>query len=160
MFENLFRCEGGAMASDEEEDFRKALSGLFRKIDDLGNVRKGVETEADSAGMPLIENLKIIFMGKDLQVEKTHVVSGPARGLGDQLHAEGLETKVDFRIHQSAGMAAEDFHAASPGRFTSRSPNKKVHQAFPPIKGFCSLNDRNATLKSGASRCGDWRGAF
>jgi hypothetical protein len=62
----------------------------------------------------LNQNFKIIFMGKDLQVENTYFVSGAKRGLSNQFQPEW--PKVNFCIHQPAGVATKELHVVSSER--------------------------------------------
>ena len=108
--ENFFRGERRAVATGENETFRKAALGFLREIHHLGNIREIVQRKAYGFGFEVLEKAEVVGMAKDLEIEQTDVVACFACGLGDQLKPQRLETQVNLRIHQRAGMDEEDLH--------------------------------------------------
>ena len=110
MLEDLPRRERGAVTAHEEEAAREPPLGLLGEIDDLGDVGQVVDAEADGVGCPVIQETEVVGMAEHLQVEDPDIVPSRAGGGGHEFDPERLEPQEDLRVHEAAGVAAQDLH--------------------------------------------------
>ena len=114
MLDQFVGDEGGAVAADEDEAAAQRLLRRLRQVEDLGHVGQIVEREAQSLGPEIGEHPGEFLVAEGLQVEQAHLVAGPAHRLGDPLHAERLQTQIDFAVHERSGMDQKDTHRGLP----------------------------------------------
>jgi hypothetical protein len=68
--------------------------------------------EGDHVRPPSLRETQKIAVRLDLQINQPHLVAGGARSGGDQLQPKRFQPQKYLRVHQRAGMDAEEFHTA------------------------------------------------
>jgi hypothetical protein len=121
------------VAAHEEEAARHPGLGGPGQVDHLGNVCQVVEAEPDGIRLPGFQEPEIVLVTEDLQVEDADVVAGPAGGRRHEFDAQGFEPEIDLRVHETAGVAAEDLHGCLPSLVVERRGGGRRPPLLEPI---------------------------
>jgi hypothetical protein len=121
MLDDRRRDKGGAVPADADDGARQERLRRLGEVDDLRQVGEVVAREGDDFRPEFPGEAQEGGVALDLQIDQPDLVPGRPRRGRDELQSQRLEPQEDFRIHQRAGMDAEDLHARCFPRLLSRS---------------------------------------
>ena len=111
MLKQLCRNKRRAVAADQYKTPGKRVFRQSCEIDNLGHICQIVAGKGYDIRPPFLEEGEIIAMMFNLQINEAYVVPGIADGLGHKLQAKGLQSKINFCIHERAWVDRQYFHA-------------------------------------------------
>ena len=87
------------MAADEYVAIPVARLDRLGEIDDLGNVGKIIQREADRLWAKRAQLAMELCVAEGLQIDDADIVPGHAHGLGNTLQSQRLEPKENLAVH-------------------------------------------------------------
>src|SRR5262245_10173289 len=99
------------MPTNKNKAVRQARLGRPGQGYHLWNISQIVQGEANGLGLKIVQLAEVIRLAEDLQVEELHCMASGTHSLGDSFQPQGLESQVDFRVHQAAWVYQQDFHS-------------------------------------------------
>src|SRR4030095_13748417 len=108
--QNFFGNKRNTMSTNTDECLRQQDTRSTREIYDFGNVCEIIDGKRDDVRLPALDQAEKIVLWLALQIDETDRVTAMPRGSSNKFEAERFETKIDLRIHQTAGMDGQKFH--------------------------------------------------
>lgn len=109
--QNFFRDKRNTMPTDTDECFRQEGMRSTSEIDDFWNVSEVINRERDDIRSPTVNETQKILLRFALQIDQANCVTGAPCRCGDKFESKRFESKIDLRVHQTAGMNREEFHS-------------------------------------------------
>ena len=98
------------MPSGKDEAGGMEFPAGLCQIQHLRNIGQVIQGKAYAFRLPLFYNPEEIGMPEYLQIQQPHLMPGFARGFGDKLQTQGLQAKINLRVHQGTGVYKQDLH--------------------------------------------------
>ena len=111
MLDDRRRDKGRAVPADADDGARQKRLRRLGEVDDLRDVGEVVARKGDDIRPEFSGEAQESSVALDLQIDQPDLVAGRPRRGGDELQPQRLQPQEDFRVHQRAGMDAEDLHA-------------------------------------------------
>ena len=105
-------------------------------VDDLGVVGEVVEREADRLRLEVREPAPVVVVAEDLEIKQPDIVSSRAHRSRHALETQRLETQLELRVHERAGMDEGEPHEGESTAATRRCrPPAWILASAPPRVG-------------------------
>jgi hypothetical protein len=113
MPEHIPGDERGAVSAGKKKGVIQNPACFPHEIDHFRNIGQIVDRKPYRVRFPLRYQAKVILVVFHLKIDKTNIVTGVSRGCSKEFETERLQTQIDFRIHEGAGMNGEKSHGSS-----------------------------------------------